>query len=198
MALVAAVSFAACGQTTTFDAGPDTGSSDAVRDIAADSSGSGLDVAIDSPFADVPATDSPSDDSPADVPASETSASDGSGDGASACSPTQPCHPYFCGCGSCNPADILCVSDDRSCPLGCPLSCPELATTVCECTDRACAVSHSDGGTSTDGGGSGTVGTPCSADDECMTGLLCCYPCGIPGCTNQCLEPMGGSCPLFP
>ena len=35
--------------------------------------------------------------------------------------------------------------------------------------------------------------------DVCACGLLCCYPCGIPGCAFQCMppDPKTGECPLF-
>jgi hypothetical protein len=39
----------------------------------------------------------------------------------------------------------------------------------------------------------------CAGDDECAPGLKCCYPCGIQGCVNQCIQPdANGECPLFP
>jgi hypothetical protein len=39
----------------------------------------------------------------------------------------------------------------------------------------------------------------CTSNDQCPSGLLCCYPCGIPGCANACLRPAAdGNCPLFP
>ena len=43
------------------------------------------------------------------------------------------------------------------------------------------------------------AGAHCSSDLECATGLKCCYPCGIPGCSNECIPPgPSGDCPLFP
>jgi hypothetical protein len=43
------------------------------------------------------------------------------------------------------------------------------------------------------------AGGACTSDVECTPGTKCCYPCGIPGCTNQCIAvPAGGSCPLYP
>jgi hypothetical protein len=204
-ALVSIAFLAACSDTAGSDGGTDTpivdASGDTASDIATDRADvtmdTAMDVAEDVPVSDTPATDAPVIDSPApDAPVRDASHDDAN-DASSSCSPSQPCHPYFCGCGSCNPADIICVSDSRSCPLACPISCPELATTVCECTGGSCAVVHSDGGTASDGGG-GTAGSSCMGDGDCMSGLLCCYPCGIPGCTNQCMAPMGGHCPLFP
>jgi hypothetical protein len=50
------------------------------------------------------------------------------------------------------------------------------------------------------------AGEVCQSDPQgCAPGLACCYPCGIQGCQNTCMEPcdpvepwcMGG-CPLFP
>jgi hypothetical protein len=39
----------------------------------------------------------------------------------------------------------------------------------------------------------------CTSDDDCPTGQLCCYPCGIDGCQNVCMTPWrGGECPVFP
>jgi hypothetical protein len=31
-----------------------------------------------------------------------------------------------------------------------------------------------------------------------MAGLLCCYPCGVAGCHNQCMAPVQGRCPMIP
>jgi hypothetical protein len=43
------------------------------------------------------------------------------------------------------------------------------------------------------------AGAGCSSDSQCATGLKCCYPCGIPGCSNECVMPdPGGKCPLYP
>lgn len=40
----------------------------------------------------------------------------------------------------------------------------------------------------------------CGSSDECSQGQLCCYPCGIAGCKNRCIDPdpVRGGCPLFP
>ena len=43
------------------------------------------------------------------------------------------------------------------------------------------------------------AGKTCANDNECTGGLKCCYPCGVPGCQNQCLVPEpNGQCPAFP
>jgi len=41
--------------------------------------------------------------------------------------------------------------------------------------------------------------TTCNSNDDCPTGQICCYPCGIDGCENICMAPWGktGECPLF-
>lgn len=41
------------------------------------------------------------------------------------------------------------------------------------------------------------LATTCTSDDDCPTGKLCCYPCGIDGCSFRCLTPVKGRCPLF-
>jgi hypothetical protein len=40
--------------------------------------------------------------------------------------------------------------------------------------------------------------TGCTTNAQCPTGTLCCYPCGIDGCTNMCITPLKGHCPHFP
>jgi hypothetical protein len=43
------------------------------------------------------------------------------------------------------------------------------------------------------------AGGACTSDSQCAGGLKCCYPCGVAGCTNQCITPTaGGTCPLYP
>lgn len=34
--------------------------------------------------------------------------------------------------------------------------------------------------------GTGGSGDPCTSSSDCGAGLSCCYPCGVPGCTNVC------------
>jgi hypothetical protein len=34
--------------------------------------------------------------------------------------------------------------------------------------------------------GTGASGDHCTVTSDCGGGLSCCYPCGVPGCTNQC------------
>lgn len=83
-----------------------------------------------------------------------------------------PCGPSVCGAGQfcCNPTCGICG------PAGGP--CPTIA----------CAGN---------GGGSG-IGQWCTQSSECGSGLLCCYPCGTAGCTNQCMQPtQNGLCPMF-
>lgn len=51
--------------------------------------------------------------------------------------------------------------------------------------------------------GTGASGDTCAMTSECGSGLSCCYPCGIPGCTNQCTPTCtgagcAGGCPAIP
>jgi hypothetical protein len=39
--------------------------------------------------------------------------------------------------------------------------------------------------------------TLCDSNDDCPAGQLCCYPCGIDGCHNICMNPVRKRCPLF-
>lgn len=36
------------------------------------------------------------------------------------------------------------------------------------------------------------------APGECQPGLTCCYPCGIEGCDDVCMDVHGGGCPKIP
>jgi hypothetical protein len=78
------------------------------------------------------------------------------------------------------------------------------------CTDRCsfCNLIRCQGGTwqqieafpdpSCEDGGL-EAGATCTSDQDCASGLKCCYPCGIPDCQNVCMTPdIRGSCPLFP
>lgn len=225
-ALAALITVSGCSSNNTTDGGADVATDrgsggDAALDVPADRPGAdapGVDVALDTPPADE-GLDAPADTT-ADVRA------DGAGDAVSldapadapvACSPSTPCHPFICACGRCDPSAIICVADSRGCPMACAMSCPELATTVCRCEGGACVRgggasdgggagdggSAGDSGGASDGGGAGDaggVGATCSSSDMCGPGLLCCYPCGIPGCMNRCMppDPSTGRCPLFP
>lgn len=41
--------------------------------------------------------------------------------------------------------------------------------------------------------------TTCDSHDDCPTGQLCCYPCGIPDCEFVCMTPWRGKfCPPIP
>lgn len=39
---------------------------------------------------------------------------------------------------------------------------------------------------------------PCDDDDDCPSGQLCCYPCGIDGCPFVCMTPERNRCPFIP
>jgi len=42
------------------------------------------------------------------------------------------------------------------------------------------------------------LSTSCTSSSQCPSGQLCCYPCGIDGCSNVCMNPVRGHCPFFP
>src|SRR5262245_55363298 len=53
-------------------------------------------------------------------------------------------------------------------------------------------------GSSDASGAGGSGASSCANNGNCPTGFRCCYPCGIPGCTDQCIFTDGGQCPLYP
>jgi hypothetical protein len=42
------------------------------------------------------------------------------------------------------------------------------------------------------------LSTTCTSSAQCPSGQLCCYPCGIDGCSRVCTTPMRGHCPFYP
>jgi hypothetical protein len=187
--------FAACGAPSLVtDASP--------RDSGGAMDAQNNDVpSSDSQSIDVPSSSDVSRDTAAtDVPTGDTVTSDRpNADSGSTCGAGAACRAYWCGCGRCNPAEITCVSDGRECLLDCVGTCPELETTVCRCVGNSCQVAN----TPSDAGRDASNGLPrdslCGDGiGDCAPGLLCCYPCGIPGCMNRCTEPMNGRCPLVP
>lgn len=94
------------------------------------------------------------------------------------------------------PASSYCGGDDSPghCvkkPGACDASCPGVCG--CDgkfyCNECMAQSAGTDGSQSTSCMGDGGVGTTCGSDGECAPGLKCCYPCGIPGCQNQCTQP---------
>ena len=150
---------------------------------SADDNGTPVDAALDgfadaelgdTTLADTSAQDSPSDTAKPDVDSGDTGIADtGAGDTGNADTATADTGNADTATADTGIADTG-VADSAK-------------------TDTA----SSDTGSS-DGGGLG-LGAKCGASSECASGLLCCYPCGIPGCTNQCSLPApGGGCPLLP
>jgi hypothetical protein len=83
---------------------------------------------------------------------------------------------------------LLTVTNDGTATQGCPLGVTDLlqaamALEVAVLTDPQT-----------------TLKSPtCTDQFQCPGGLLCCYPCGIPGCQNRCTPPANnGHCPLIP
>lgn len=180
--------------------GNDVPTGDAAMD-AMDSHGSDTGVSdVQSPT-DVQTADTVvTDNGATDVPSRDSATRDvPTGDAAVTCGAGAVCRAYWCGCGRCNPAEIRCVSDGRVCGLECASFCPELETTVCRCVGNECQVQNPvDAGADAGGLAEGEICEGAGA--VCAPGLLCCYPGGIPGLMNRCIQPdrMTGRCPLFP
>ncbi len=72
------------------------------------------------------------------------------------------------------------------------------------CSNSSCGICGPAGGpcptiacaTGGAGNGNSTLGQTCTLTNDCSSRLLCCYPCGTAGCTNQCMQPgPSGVCP---
>lgn len=102
---------------------------------------------------------------------------------------------------SCGAGDIggVCKQKPTACDADCPGVCGCDGNFYCsECAANAAGISVSNDKACLSTGDGG-VGTGCSSNDQCKKGLLCCYPCGVQGCDNQCMppDPSTGGCPLF-
>jgi len=60
---------------------------------------------------------------------------------------TGTCAPFWCGCGECVPADIICTKSAAGCPLGCPVgACPAMEKNgVCTTVGDRCVRNGIDG-----------------------------------------------------
>lgn len=112
-----------------------------------------------------------------------------------------PVAPQYCGCDGRTIQQVsACLPDRAYRSMG---ACPDAGPVDAGSADASADVSadvSADAGrvdASTDGGGL-PLGAECGSGATCAEGLLCCYPCGIPGCVNRCSMPMGGRCPLLP
>lgn len=84
--------------------------------------------------------------------------------------------------------EAACVARTDCAPIyqGVDCTCDDTGCTCADWLYQECAA-----------GGDTELG--CTSDDQCGPGERCCYPCGIPGCTNQCMAPdAAGECPMFP
>lgn len=79
-----------------------------------------------------------------------------------------------------------------------PVAGPSVASVVPDTAEFLASLSTAPAQTPGDLAPAPSFMTGCTSNAQCPTGKLCCYPCGIDGCTNQCLTPIKGRCPLFP
>lgn len=100
-----------------------------------------------------------------------------------------PVAPQYCGCdGRTIQQTSACLPDRPYRAMG---ACPDAGPVDAGSADASADVTASDGGGL-------PLGAECTGGATCAAGLLCCYPCGIPGCVNRCSTPLGGRCPLLP
>lgn len=167
----AIAALAACGGS---DAGSDTTTTDSATESAADSI-TNADSSADSTTNDG-AKDSGGSDTIVDDTTSNDVVDDATGDAACGC------QPDFCGCGACNPADIVCTKTPPGCPLGCVSSCPELKTTVCSCSGDRCVRS----------GVTGSIA--CYKDPDCPPGDCCAHSGPVGPASRGTCKPAGDPC----
>jgi hypothetical protein len=118
------------------------------------------------------------------------------GSGNAPCASNEFCQ-FANGCGAPG-AEGVCMEKPQACDADCPGVCGCDGKFYCNvCGANAAGTNASDSKACL--GGDGGNGSPCPNGNECNAGLLCCYPCGVQGCENQCMPPgPGGNCPLFP
>src|SRR5262249_8308303 len=77
------------------------------------------------------------------------------------------CHPYWCGCGTCQPEAIVCTRVQRLCAVGCiSAPCTQLDAATCACHQGRCVR----------GGIDAAIG--CYLDEECPSPQCCDKPDG--------------------
>lgn len=203
----------------------DAGTNDAVADSAQQ-----LDVANDIEAVDVFSIDSVLNDSVADAVLIDSPATDAQA--GSGCGPLEH-ECLCAGGSYCLASNAMCISPDSPCPgskdvtsdAACPqgqYSCPCATGSYCLFIGAMCISPSSPcpadaqssdvaqpNDTATDSidatMSGGQPGDLCGEPGEatCSTSLVCCYPCGIPGCHNKCAVPCSdswcsGGCPMLP
>jgi hypothetical protein len=112
------------------------------------------------------------------------------------CSAGEWCH--YNPTSACGAGDVQgsCLPRPTNCTADCPGVCGCDGQFYCnECTANSFGVDVSGDTSCLDGG----AGNGCTSDSQCQPGLKCCYPCGIPDCQNQCIQPLSnGQCPMYP
>ncbi len=194
-----AVALAACTQTSTPSndaaSSPDTSVTDAPVTDAPVTDAPVTDAPVtDAPVADAPVTDAPVADVAADAPMGCASNADcASGqvcEFALGCDQTRgACHSN--GCQSLPVAPQYCGCDGRTIQQTSACLPARAYRSMGACPDAGPVDAGSDAGGL-------PLGAECADGGACAEGLLCCYPCGIPGCVNRCMTPMAGRCPLLP
>ncbi len=160
---LSAIVLVGCGGAEVVTTGDDA-SVDAVVDASVDAS----------------SDSAPSDSAPTDSAPSDTALTDSAVDVAKdTATDAGPCRPFWCGCGTCVAADIVCTRSSAGCPLGCPSGpCPEMEK-VGVCTG--------DGDRCVRNGIAGEIA--CLADGDCPPGK-CCSGTFTPPKVGRC-----GACP---
>jgi len=183
---IAIASTVGCGGTPATDGQPDATGDTAPDDGGESVEGATADAREDGVRADAgPATEDGGDRDAAadeggaviDARASDASTAEGGCE----------CKPYWCGCGTCNPAQIACVRNPPTCSLGCSSSCSALAQVTCDCEADRCVRNGVD-----------ASAIACLSDEGCPPSECCAYVASTSYCVaapNTCCTDGGAACP---
>jgi hypothetical protein len=93
----------------------------------------------------------------------------------------------FGGCGGGTTSDTDAGSSiDAAAANDAPPASDDAPATAEDAPATADAPMSADAPSGADARGSGMNGDICTTDGDCMGGLSCCYPCGIPDCDYRC------------
>lgn len=104
-------------------------------------------------------------------------------------------------------ADVLAAPDSAAAKDAIAVDSAEISAYSADSTpsDVIASVDAADTTAPADTTSGGQVGEQCGGPGEgpCAKSLVCCYPCGIPGCLNKCTVPCSGGpcmngCPMLP
>jgi hypothetical protein len=94
------------------------------------------------------------------------------------------CKPYWCGCGTCDPAQIACTVNAPSCARGCLSSCVAFTQVSCTCDPSGRCVRS--------GVDAATIG--CLENQDCPVGDCCARTAPASDVTGSCVAAPNAAC----